>query len=222
VPAACFACAVGTRGAGLVALLGWAIGGLSAVVCSLGLGFVVLVALAWGLGGCGGLVDTDPPGVEPEADFPEPIVGEGTVDGTTVDGSAQNACPPAQWDCSGRPVSCDYVENSIGHMQPTISISGACRCDTTRPARPADCGVGDLFVCGALSFTDGPGDGPKTDPNGLRFQPVSCRCSPNAGYYCGHCTQTGLYGSSKDAAGCGLDSGEPTNAVAAVYCGCGE
>jgi hypothetical protein len=147
---------------------------------------------------CGGKVDAD--GLPVPGDVPADSVGFDTGE-----------CPPAQWDCSGVPVSCDWVGDETGQPLPTISLGGTCRCDLSRPKDQSDCGSGELFVCGSLSFDSSPGDVHS-------FEPVSCRCAVNAGYYCSHCTLTGLYASADDAAGCGLDA---VDEGTAVYCGCG-
>lgn len=169
-----------------------------------GIAFGTLLAGA----GCGGLIDTDSP---PPLGTNDP----GDLPGTG--GALQTACTPAQWDCSGQSVSCDYVTDGFFERKPIISIAGSCRCDASRPTKPSDCKEGELFVCGSLSFS---GDA-STNPENLSFEPVSCRCAQNAGYYCSHCTQTGLYSSQEAAAGCGLDSPDAAG-NSAVFCGCGE
>ena len=152
--------------------------------------------------GCGGLVSSDAAGQDDEDDSPADSVGFDTGE-----------CPPSQWDCSGVPLSCDYIEDETGEPRPTISLEGACRCDLTRPAEPADCGAGELFVCGSLSYD-------ASAERELAFDPVSCRCAVNSGYYCNHCALTGLYAAAADAAGCGLAVVEDADSTA-VYCGCG-
>lgn len=164
--------------------------------------------------GCGGLIDTDSPSL-PGSEDEEHDDDDEVEDLSGVGGTLQAVCPAAQWDCSGRRVSCNYVTDGFSEPRPIISVFGTCRCDFTRPQTPSDCREGELFVCGALSFRD------SGSLEALFFEPVSCRCVENAGYYCSHCPATGLYGSQEDAAGCGLDSSEGAS-NSAVYCGCGE
>lgn len=164
--------------------------------------FVVLLIVA--SSACGGLIDTDAP--PPIIDADGDPLGSG--------GAVQAQCSPAQWDCSGQTVTCDYADGPAQN-QPIIGVLGTCRCDSSRPVRPSDCAAGDLFVCGSLSFSS------RDSADGLSFEPVSCRCATNAGYYCSHCTKTGLYASEADAAGCGLET-STGQASGAVYCGCGE
>jgi len=148
------------------------------------------------------LIETDAP-VATDSD-PGPGLGTG--------GSVQAACPPAQWDCSGLDVHCDDGPTDSGIRHATISVSNACRCDTSRPAAPSDCAAGELFVCGSLGFREAKGE------DELSFEPVSCRCAVNAGYYCSHCAQTGLYAGS-EVLGCRLD-GVTTADSTPVHCGC--
>lgn len=166
-----------------------------------------LMALAFVLtSGCGGIVDTgDPPGGASS-------VGTGGQDSEEL---GPTDCPPTQWDCSSAPVSCDYVTSAGGMPLPVVSIGAACRCDFSRPAVAADCPENHLFVCGSLGWDADPGG-----DQAMSFEPVSCRCAVNAGYYCSHCPATGLYGSVEEAAGCGLD-GDLSGGRSALFCGCG-
>jgi hypothetical protein len=163
------------------------------------LGLLLVIGGLGGLG-CGGRVS-------PDADSHD---DENPTDSVGFDAGE---CPPSQWDCSGVPVSCDYVEDESGQPWPTISLGGACRCDPTRPAEAADCASGELFVCGSLSYAI-------ESERLVEFDPVSCQCAVNSGYYCNHCALTGLYASSAEAVGCGLDVAEGADSTA-VYCGCG-
>jgi len=167
----------------------------------------LLPAALLSVSACGGLIETDAPPTGATDSTSEPT-GSG--------GALQTACSPAQWDCSGQAVDCSYVTDSVGQRWPVISVTGRCECDASRPTQPGDCAEGELLVCGNLSVPDQFGG----EPSGLAFEPVSCRCVRNAGYYCGHCIHTGLYESADAAGGCGLDSSEGAE-NSAVMCGCG-
>jgi hypothetical protein len=175
--------------------------------CGWGISSSALPALVFvSMSGCGGLVDTG--AVPTEAN------GVGTG-GQSSEGLGPSECPPTQWDCAGTPMSCDYVTSAWGEALPVLSISAACRCDFSRPALPTDCPENQLFVCGSLGW-----DAEPVGDQAMSFEPVSCRCAVNSGYYCSHCPGTGLYGSVEDAAGCGLD-GNLTGGRSALFCGCG-
>ena len=120
--------------------------------------------------GGGGTIHINPPqggagsGATGDLQGLPPLAGSG---GT----KSSAACPPAQWDCRGAPRECGGPVGYLyyyGLPPEFYGLPSECRCDETRPQKPADCAGMGAFVCRA--GIDQPSDA------AARTVPFDCSC----------------------------------------------